>query len=66
MKFTEMQQALNEAEAELGRADMLATDLAKMLVGRLRKVNRYGLLESLKAELKNYNARTGRWNDKHC
>ena len=65
MKFTEMQQALNEAEAELRRADSLANEIAHMLVGRLRKVNRYGLLKSIKAELQNYNATTGRWNDNH-
>lgn len=63
MKLSEMQDAVNEAKAELSRADMLANDLAELLHGRLRKVTRYGLLKSLKAELQHYNASTGRWRE---
>ncbi len=63
MKFTEMQAAINEAEAELNRADMLANNLAELLQGRLRKITRYGLLKRLKAELQHYNASTNRWRE---
>lgn len=59
MKFTEMQAAINEAEAELN----LANNLAELLQGRLRKITRYGLLKRLKAELQHYNASTNRWRE---
>ena len=65
MKLSEMDAAIQEAETELRRADMCATKMAKILVGRLRHVakNSYwdDTLIKLKRELTNYNAHTRQW-----
>jgi hypothetical protein len=63
MNLTEMEQALDAAAAELRRADMCADQMARLLKGRLRSVRGYGVLKSLKAELANFNAVTGRWKE---
>ena len=66
MQLKEMRQAISEAENTMNRADYCATDLAKLLKGRLRQVdvgwNGFPLKE-LKKELQNFNAVTGKWKD---
>jgi hypothetical protein len=47
-----MEQAIAEAKCALTRADMLATSLARLLVGRLKKVDSQWVLDDLKRELR--------------
>lgn len=61
MNITEMETALRSAQAELDRADFVATQLANMLVGRLSKVRDRRTLVKLKAELKRFNAASRIW-----
>jgi hypothetical protein len=56
-----MRQAVRQAESTLTAADSVATDLAWLLRGRLRRVNRADHLRALKRELRDFNMRTGRW-----
>ncbi len=58
-----MEAALNEAKDTLYRADLVTGRMARMLVGRLRKVGGHGTLKALKNELKDYNAHTGQWKE---
>lgn len=60
MNYSEMRIALDTAKQTLKNADYCANDLAKMLIGRLRKVN-CNQLDQLKRELKDYNMKTGHW-----
>lgn len=60
MKLTDMENAIEEAETILRRADMTASKMARLLTGRLRKVNTW-ILKDLKRELKDFNAHTGEW-----
>jgi len=60
-KFDEMRAGVLEAEIILRAADSLSTEMAGLLVGRLKKVRNYRALESLKRELKDFNIRTGDW-----
>jgi hypothetical protein len=62
-KFDEMRQAVNDAKRTLSAADVVATDLAYMLEGRLRKVNSVRSLSILKKELRHFNIHTGNWNN---
>ena len=62
--FDEMKQAMNESEARMRAADQAATDMARMLVGRCRKVNRSDYLIKLKRELRDLDMRTGKWNSR--
>lgn len=59
-RFDEMRAAVNEAESTLRAVDSIAEQLARMLVGRLRKVSSY-YLSKLKRELRDYNIHTGKW-----
>ena len=65
MNFQQMNAAVDEAKQTLKTADYAVTDMSKMLVGRLRKVeNNYQgakALAALKKELSQYNVRTGEW-----
>lgn len=61
--FDDMDNAVRDAEQTLRVADLLVNRIAKMMVGRLRKVDRYGVLSALKRELQDYNARTQTWRD---
>lgn len=61
MNWDEMNTAVKEAEAKLSLLDSFAEKLARLLVGRLRKIDNRRTLHALKAELRDYNARTGRW-----
>ena len=62
MKISEMEAAINEAQAVLRRADMCATRMARLIKGRLRQVDggwNNGVLKDLKKELQDFNASTG-------
>jgi hypothetical protein len=63
MTFSEMETAVAEAEATLSRADAMANKLARLLLGRLRKVNGYGVLKELKRELRAFDAGRQRWKE---
>jgi hypothetical protein len=56
-----MEQAVDAARADLNRVDRLASSLARLLVGRLRKVESSYVLKQLKTELRDFNAHTGSW-----
>ena len=60
MKFEDFAQAKEDAEHTMRLADRMANDIAKLLRGRLRKVNDYHVLADLKRELKDYNSHTRR------
>lgn len=64
MTFNEMQQAIDEANATLNRADYVVGRMARMCAGRLRKSDvSSDTLKQLKRELKNFNIHTGKWNN---
>lgn len=58
MSISEMEQAVSAAKVDLTRADLVATSLARLLVGRLRKVDRW-VLKDLKRELNAFGLRRG-------
>ncbi len=60
-KFDEMRAAMKEAGAQIRAADLVADEMATMLIGRLRKVKSSYVLNKLKRELKNYNMNTRSW-----
>lgn len=62
-QFDLMRASMHEAEATMRAADMVSTQMARMLVGRLRKVQNHGALEALKRELRDYNMQTGQWKE---
>lgn len=62
-KFDEMRAAVSDAESTLRAADSVVNDLARLLKGRLRKVDSGYLLAALKNELKDFNAHTKTWKD---
>lgn len=62
LSLYELQQAVNDAQATLRRADILSDQMGKLIEGRLRHVNSY-TLKKLKRELKSFNIHTGVWND---
>jgi len=61
MTYNEMKDAVAEAEATLRKADSCATEIARILAGRLHRVQSDWVLKSLKKELKDYNIHTGCW-----
>ena len=67
MNYNEFITAVEDAENTQRRADIHAEAMAKMLIGRLRKVTRHdtysqhNILADLKRELSNYNASTRQW-----
>ena len=63
MNFEEADQAIQNAEVTLRFADRIANKLARLLVGRLRKVESYGTLRALKRELQDFNANTQTWKE---
>jgi len=68
MLVSEMKSAIQIAESDLRRTDQMARDMADLLVGRLRQVNKDGwfgnqTLADLKRELRSYNSRTSKWKD---
>jgi hypothetical protein len=60
--FDDMRRAVREADATLEAADSVATKMAELLRGRLRKVRPW-YLKQLKKELTNFNAHTQEWKD---
>jgi hypothetical protein len=62
MTFAEMSKAVNGAKIELERADDVASQMARILEGRLRKVDSW-TLKKLKREIAKFNMRTSRWTD---
>jgi hypothetical protein len=62
MRTSDVRSAVEEAKATLRAADNVASDFAYLLQGRLRSVYS-SYLRELKKELKNFNSRTGEWND---
>lgn len=63
MTISEIKQAADQARTELSRIDLMANDLADLLVGRLRHVSWISTLIALKKELRKFNIHTGRWAD---
>lgn len=61
MNYEEAEAALRATERTLNVLDSFASTLARLLMGRLRKVNSGTALKALKAELANYDSRTGKW-----
>lgn len=60
-----MEKSLREAEQTLRAADNCASEMARLLKGRLRKVNDWNqsTLKALKKELSQFNANTGKWKE---
>lgn len=58
--YDTMRQAMKEAKAQLDAADEVASQLAAMLCGRLRKVHS-SYARALKRELRDFDMTTGRW-----
>lgn len=63
MKLAEMRGAIDEARATFNRADAASTDMARILIGRLNKVESAWVLRKLKKELQKFNMHTGTWKD---
>lgn len=59
--FNETRRAVEDAERQLRAVDNIATDMACLLCGRLRKVHHHWVLSALKRELRDYNIHTGEW-----
>lgn len=59
MNYEEAEAALRATERTLNVLDSFASTLARLLRGRLRKVNNATALRALKAELANFDSRTG-------
>lgn len=58
--FDETRRAVRQAESQLRAADNIASDCARLLKGRMRKVPGF-LLEDLKRELRDFDMRTNTW-----
>lgn len=63
MELHQVQEAVQRAEADLRKVDRVAEALARLLVGRLRKVGSGWVLGQLKKELAKFNRHTGTWSD---
>lgn len=61
-KFDMVREAMAEARATINAADRAAGEMARLLQGRLRQVDRYTLV-ALKRELQHFNANTKEWRD---
>jgi len=61
--FDDVRAALELAKFQLEAADSVANNMAKLLVGRLRKVGSANALAALKRELHDYNIQTNKWKD---
>lgn len=60
-KWDDMRYAYKESELIVKSADAVVNDMAKMLTGRLRKVESTYVLIRLKRELSDFNMQTKRW-----
>lgn len=61
--FDEVRTAVEQAQFQLQAADHVATNMAQLLRGRMRKVGSHAALTALKKELADYNIHTGKWKD---
>lgn len=61
MTIDDLKAAVDQAETTLRMTDLIADKMAKLLIGRLRKVTSYRVLKRLKAELQQYDATRDRW-----
>ena len=61
MKTHEIREAIQDAERTIRAAENVTSDLAYLLIGRLRNCSSNYTLKQLKNELKNYNSHTGQW-----
>jgi multidrug resistance efflux pump len=59
--FDDVRAAVSAAKFQLQAADSVATNMAALLMGRLRKVQSDAALAALKRELADYNIQTGKW-----
>ena len=59
--FDDVRAAVTMARFQLEAADSVATNMADLLRGRLRKVATRSSLAALKRELSDYNIATGKW-----
>lgn len=62
--FDEIRRAVNEAGQQLRAADEVATDMARLLDGRLRRVTSTYVLSRLKEQLRDFNMHTGKWKER--
>lgn len=62
--FDDIRRAVSDARQQLLAADETATDLARLLDGRLHHVKSIDILAKLKKQLKDFNMHTGKWMDK--
>lgn len=58
--WDEMRIAMDEAKARMDAVDSYASEMARLLQGRLRHCSRYVLAE-LKRELRDFNIHTKEW-----
>ena len=64
MTIPEMRTAIENAKAEIARADCVAGEMASILAGRLRKSKATSTaLSALKRELRDWNIHTGEWKE---
>lgn len=61
--FDLMEQGITEAQAVVRQADRVASRLARLLKGRLRKVDDTWTLAELKRELRDFNIHTRTWKE---
>lgn len=61
--FDQLREAVATAKATINAADNAATDIARLLVGRVRKIHDTEALKAIKRELRKFNIHTGRWAD---
>lgn len=61
--FDEIRAAVVAAKVQLKAADVVASDMAYLLRGRLRKVSSACDLAALKRELQDFDMRTKRWKE---
>ena len=62
--FDNMREALATARDVQNAADENATAMARMLVGRLQRINSAEVLRKLKKELRDFDMTTGKWRSK--
>jgi hypothetical protein len=60
--FDQMSNAISEAESLMKSVDKATESMAKLMVGRMRKVSCYRL-KKLKRELKDFNMHTCKWKE---
>lgn len=59
-RFDEMRYAVDEAKFTLAAADSIASDMSRLLVGRLKHCPGH-ILKKLKKELRDFNMATREW-----